>query len=327
MYSFGPIPSRRLGQSLGVNNIPPKYCSYSCTYCQVGRTDHLHINRRSFYKPEDIFEDVRNRIEKILQKEGSIDYLSFVPDGEPTLDIYLGKEIDLLKPLGYRVAVFSNASLVWQENVRTDLLKSDWVSFKIDTTDEETRRSLNRPHKKLSLNAILEGMLIFAAEFKGFLATETMLVKGINDSEKNLRGIANFLEHLQPSAAYISVPIRPTAEPEMYVPEEETIYSACRVLNQSIDRVECLLHSNGNEFGFTGQVEDDLLRTTAVQPMREEEVEALLKKSHARWDIIHRLIARGDLIETVYEGRRFYVRRFREKRKKEKTRNNLASNV
>lgn len=318
MYSFGPIPSRRLGRSLGINNIPPKYCSYSCTYCQVGKTDHLFIKRRFFYEPKDIYDDVRNRVERILQKEGSIDYLSFVPDGEPTLDINLGKEINLLKPLGYRIAVFSNASLIWQESVRAELLKADWVSLKIDSINEGTWRKVNRPHKNLSLNAILEGMLIFAADFKGFLATETMLVRGINDSEDNFQNISKFLAHMQPSAAYISVPTRPTAEPEMSVPDEESIYSASRILGKSVNRVECLISDNSDEFGFTGQVEEDLLRTTAVHPMSEEAVDALLKKSHARWDTIHRLIARGDLIETIYEGRRFYVRRFPEKHKKEK---------
>jgi wyosine [tRNA(Phe)-imidazoG37] synthetase (radical SAM superfamily) len=318
MYSFGPIPSRRLGRSLGINNIPPKYCSYSCTYCQVGKTDHLFIKRRFFYEPEDIYDDVRNRVERILQKEGSIDYLSFVPDGEPTLDINLGKEINLLKPLGYRIAVFTNASLIWQESVRAELLKADWVSLKIDSIDEGTWRKVNRPHKNLSLNAILEGMLIFAADFKGFLATETMLVRGINDSEDNFHSISKFLAHMQPSAAYISVPTRPTAEPEMSVPDEGSIYSAFRILGKSVNRVECLISDNSDEFGFTGQVEEDLLRTTAVHPMSEEAVDALLKKSHARWDTIHRLIARGDLIETIYEGRRFYVRRFPEKHKKEK---------
>lgn len=309
MYSFGPIPSRRLGQSLGINNIPPKHCSYSCIYCQVGKTDNMRIERQAFYDPQAIFEDVQNRIEQILQKEGKIDYLSFVPDGEPTLDLNLGQEIELLKPLGFKIAVFTNASLVWREDVRADLAKADWVSLKVDVVEETTWRKINRPHKHLHLDMILEGMLAFAAEFKGILATETMLVKGINDNDENFQAIAEFLKRLQPSLAYLSIPTRPTAEPDAFAPDEKKIRRGYRILHKPLKQVECLTSENEDEFGFTGQVEEDLLRTTAVHPMTEEAVEKLLKKSHARWDTIHRLIARGELLEMVYKGKRFYIRR------------------
>lgn len=313
MYSFGPIPSRRLGQSLGINNIPPKYCSYSCIYCQVGKTDHLKIERGEFYNPKDIVNDVQNRIQQILEKEGKIDYLSFVPDGEPTLDIHLGEEIDLLRPLGYNIAVFTNSSLIWREDVQADLLKADWVSLKIDSVDEPTWRKINRPHRRLNLKKIMNGMLAFAGKFKGFLAIETMIVKGVNDSDENFQAIAEFLKDLQPDAAYLSVPTRPTAEPDAFPPDESKIRKGYRILHKPVDNVECLTSEEEGEIGFTGQVEEDLLRTAAVHPMSEEAVESLLKKSYARWDIIHRLIAQGDLLEMVYKGKRFYLRRFSKK--------------
>lgn len=313
MYSFGPIPSRRLGQSLGINNISPKHCSYSCIYCQVGKTDHLSIGRQEFYDPEDIFMDVQNRIQQILEKEGKIDFLSFVPDGEPTLDTHLGKEIEMLKPLGYNIAVFTNSSLIWREDVQTDLMKADWISLKIDSVDEPTWRKINRPHRHLNLEKILNGMLTFAREFKGFLATETMLVKGVNDSDENFQTIAEFLKDLHPAAAYLSIPTRPTAEPDAFPPDENKIQKGYRILHKPVENVECLTSEEDGEIGFTGQVEDDLLRTAAVHPMTEEAVESLLKKSYARWDTIHRLIAQGDLLEMVYKGKRFYIRRFSKK--------------
>jgi len=97
---FGPVPSRRLGRSLGINNIPPKICSYSCVYCQLGRTLRMEIERRAFYEPEELIRAVRERVEELREGGERIDYLTFVPDGEPTLDSNLGEEIAALKDLG-----------------------------------------------------------------------------------------------------------------------------------------------------------------------------------------------------------------------------------
>jgi len=102
MITFGPVPSRRLGRSLGINNIPPKVCTYSCVYCQLGRTPRMQVEQEAFYKKEKILQDVANKIKEVEKRGEIIDYLSFVPDGEPTLDINLGQEIKLLKPLDIR---------------------------------------------------------------------------------------------------------------------------------------------------------------------------------------------------------------------------------
>ena len=110
MIAFGPVPSRRLGRSLGINHIPPKVCTYACVYCQLGRTIKMQVERGTFYEPEDILKDVRDKVEKSREVGEAIDYLSFVPDGEPTLDVNLGREIELLKPLGIKIAVITNGS-------------------------------------------------------------------------------------------------------------------------------------------------------------------------------------------------------------------------
>ncbi len=151
---FGPVPSRRLGRSLGINNIPPKTCSYSCVYCQLGTTSRLIPERMSFYEPEDIIKSVNFKIEQARIKSEPIDYLTFVSDGEPTLDYSLGKEIEALKSSGKKVAVITNASLIWREDVRKDLQKSDWISLKIDAISEHIWRKVDRPHKSLNLNSI-----------------------------------------------------------------------------------------------------------------------------------------------------------------------------
>ena len=130
--SFGPVPSRRLGRSLGINNIPAKVCSYACVYCQLGKTLHNQIKRTPFYAVDDLVLSAKMRIEATKEKNETIDYLAFVPDGEPTLDIHLGDEIEALHNFGIKIAVISNASLIWREDVREDLCKADWVSLKVD---------------------------------------------------------------------------------------------------------------------------------------------------------------------------------------------------
>ena len=149
MIAFGPIPSRRLGRSLGINNIPPKVCSYSCVYCQVGITDSMSVHRRNFFPPEEIFDEVKNRVSQLRDADENIDYLSFVPDGEPTLDINLGRTIEKLKTFAIRIAVITNSSLLWDDTVKRDLMHADWICLKIDSVRNNIWHKINRPHTRL----------------------------------------------------------------------------------------------------------------------------------------------------------------------------------
>ena len=311
MIAFGPVPSRRLGRSLGINNIPPKICTYSCIYCQLGRTIKMQVKRRTFYEPEEVLRDVHDKVEKARGAGERIDYLTFVSDGEPTLDINLGREIELLRPLGIKIAVITNGSLIEREDVREDLLGADWVSLKIDSTRREIWRKIDRPHGTLRPDSILDGALEFASEFKGELVTETMLVAGVNDDDDHIREVAGFLARLRPATAYLAIPTRPPAEEWVQPPGEEVINRAYQIFSKSVDRAEYLIGYEGNAFAFTGNVEEDLLSITSVHPMREDAVSEFLARAGADWSVIHRLIAQERLIEMEYEGRKFYMRKLR----------------
>ena len=309
MIAFGPVPSRRLGRSLGINNIPPKNCTYSCVYCQLGRTKEMQVKRRAFYEPKEILHAVQEKVGKARESGESIDYLTFVPDGEPTLDVNLGPEIELLKPLGIRIAVITNGSLIWHEGVRAELAKADWVSLKVDAASEHIWRRVDRPHKTLRLAAIQEGMLQFSESYSGKLVTETMLVTGLSDGEDHLREVAGFLARLRPDVAYLAIPTRPPAEAWAQPPDEDVINRAYQVLGERVDHVEYLVGYEGNAFAFTGNVEDDLLSITAVHPMREDAVDEFLDKARADWSVVRQLVAQDRLFETEYGGHRFYLRR------------------
>jgi wyosine [tRNA(Phe)-imidazoG37] synthetase (radical SAM superfamily) len=309
MITFGPVPSRRLGRSLGINNIPPKICTYSCVYCQLGRTLRMQPNRQAFYEPEEVWHAVRDRIARATEAGEAVDYLTLVPDGEPTLDINLGSTIELLKQSDLPVAVITNASLISRQDVREELLSADWVSLKIDAVEERIWQRIDRPHGTLQLASIMEGARHFAQVYHGDLATETMLLAGINDSEEHLTAIADYLPSLEPSAVYLSIPTRPPAEKWVRAPAEKTLNRAYQILSEQLRRVEYLIGYEGNAFAFTGDVEQDLLSITAVHPMREDAMSSYLARAGAEWTLVERLVAQGELVETEHDGHTFYLRK------------------
>lgn len=308
MIVFGPVPSRRLGQSLGVNNIPPKVCSYSCVYCQVGVTDKPETQPRAFYPPERVATEVHERVGNLRERGETIDYITFVPDGEPTLDIHLADTIDLLKPIGLPVAVISNGSLLWQPEVRERLAHADWISLKLDAADEATWRKVNRPADDLVLDRVLEGMHAFLTGFNGFLATETMLVAGINDAEEQVSAIAEAVASLKPNKAYFAVPTRPTAESGTQGPDPEAYACAIRAFKSKVSEVEELTDYVAGAFGFSGDAETDILSITAVHPMSEADVAVFLTKAGAKFDLADALVVRGLLKRVRHGDQTFYVR-------------------
>lgn len=310
MLTFGPVPSRRLGRSLGINNIPPKICTYSCIYCQLGKTSKMKIEPQVFYSSSQIFKEVQDKVKKSKEKGELIDYLTFVPDGEPTLDINLGQEIKLIKSLGIKIAVITNSSLIDKKLVRENLTKADLISFKIDSVEEEIWRKVDRPNRSLSLKDILNSMLKFKENFKGEIITETMLVKDINDNSQHIKKVANFIAKLKPSRAYLSVPIRPPADSRVQSPSEKVVSQSYNLFKKKVDRVEYLIGYEGNAFAFTGEVKEDILSITSVHPMREDALKDFLGRANSDWLVIERLIKQGKLVESEYEGHKFYIRKF-----------------
>ncbi|MEJ2186435.1 MAG: radical SAM protein [Gemmatimonadota bacterium] len=308
MIAFGPVPSRRLGRSLGINHIPPKVCTYSCIYCQVGRTNRLRTGRCPFLGVPAVVEAAVEKLEAARRSGEPVDYLTFVPDGEPTLDAELGSMIDALRSLGIPIAVVTNGSLLDHADVREELTGADWVSLKVDTVDEARWRQVNRAHGRLRLPRILDGMQEFAAGFDGRLVTETMLLAGLNDAERQLRAAASFIATLKPTTAYLAVPTRPPAEPWVRPATPPSITRAYEVFRALVGRVELLIGYEGDAFAATGDPKEDLLAITAVHPMREQAVARFLRRTGASPSIVAELVQRGELIEVAYGGHRYIMR-------------------
>lgn len=308
--AFGPVPSRRLGRSLGINNIPPKSCSYSCLYCQVGASRGTMTEPQEFYSPQAIYQAVSEQLDKARDAHETVDYLTFVPDGEPALDSQLRKAIELLRPLNIPIAIISNASLLWRKEVRQAMAKADWVSVKIDSTDEASWRRINRPDASLRLEVILDGIRQFAEQFRGELVSETMLIEGINDSTEQVTGVAGFLARIPVRTAYLAIPTRPTAEPNIHGPQEGVVNEAFQILADHLPQVEYLIGYEGDAFAFSGDVRQDLLSITAVHPMRESAVRQLLQRANADWTVVEEMLTKGSLRQVDYLGQCYYMRTF-----------------
>jgi wyosine [tRNA(Phe)-imidazoG37] synthetase (radical SAM superfamily) len=308
MIAFGPIPSRRLGRSLGINHIPPKACSYSCTYCQVGRTTDLTIERRTFHDPAVVAADVAARVGELRRRGEAIDWLSFVPDGEPTLDSSLGRAIELVKPLGIPVAVITNGTLLWRPDVRQELALADWVCVKVDAVAEAQWNRVDRPHPALALADVLDGMRRFADEYPGELNTDTMLVAGVNDGEAHVRAVARFIAELRPRRAFLAIPTRPPTESTVLPPDPAVLERACAIMRAHIPVVECLFDYEGGEFAVTEDAAGDLLRIAAVHPVRRDAALELLARGGRDPATLDELVAAGDLVELAYGGRPFVAR-------------------
>ena len=188
------------------------------------------------------------------------------------------------------------------------LHKADWVSLKVDTVDEKIWRQINQPHPELRLPEILHGIQRFAKSYQGILATETMLVAGINDTSELVGGVSEFLAMVEPRTAYVAAPIRPPAQSIVHVPSEDIIVQAYEILKTKLKNVQYLIGYEGDSFSSTGDPMRDLLAITAVHPMREEAVRQFLSKAGCDWSFIQELLDQGKLKEAQFAGKRFYVR-------------------
>jgi wyosine [tRNA(Phe)-imidazoG37] synthetase (radical SAM superfamily) len=309
MIVFGPVPSRRLGRSLGVNHIPFKHCTYSCTYCQLGATPRTEIERRPFLATERILTAVRRKLEELRRDGGEVDIVTLVPDGEPTLDRRLGRHVRALRTLGLPVAVITNGSLLHLPEVREELASADVVSLKVDTTRNKTWRRLNRPHPSLRMDTFISGIRDFAGGYSGELLTETMLVSGINDSERAVAEVTAFLASIRPSRVCLAVPVRPPADAGVRPPASEALLRACRMMRQALPSVELLVSGEEGAFGTTGDAAEDLLAILAVHPMREESARRYLADAGVSWELVERLLREGRIARLEFLGRTFLARR------------------
>ncbi|NLI95755.1 MAG: radical SAM protein [Synergistaceae bacterium] len=269
-YVYGPVPSRRMGLSLGVSPIPKKFCNYSCIYCQLGRTDHLSNVRQEFFPLEEILVEVRD----YLSRGDGFDVVTLVGEGEPTLYLKLGELITGIKALTDKpVAVITNGALLFEPEVRAALMPADLVLPSLDAFDEKSFRQINRPSRELDFESVYRGLQVFSLEFLGEIWVETMIVKGINDDEASLRKLKSLLEGIRYDRLFVNVPARPPAEKWVESPDEERLRQAIEILGGI--SMELLVSG-----GFSSKEDDDRQAVLSIirrHPMNAFEIESFLE--------------------------------------------------
>jgi wyosine [tRNA(Phe)-imidazoG37] synthetase (radical SAM superfamily) len=296
-YLYGPVPSRRMGLSLGISPIPSKYCNYSCVYCQLGKTKHMTNDRREFFALEDILLEAKEYINNNLE----FDVITIVGEGEPTLYSKLGELLENLKKLSDKpIAVITNGALLYDSKVRDELYQADIVLPTLDAFDERSYRKINRPYGKITYEIFFKGLQEFSKNYKGQLWLEVMLVKGINDSEKALVKLKEKLGQIEYDKVYINVPARPPAEKWVEMPKTESIKMALEILGGI--SIESLVSE-----GFYSEIKDDyeaILSIIKRHPMNNFEIKTFLEQRKSI-DIrkIFEKLDKNDKIEKIeYKG-------------------------
>jgi wyosine [tRNA(Phe)-imidazoG37] synthetase (radical SAM superfamily) len=275
-YVYGPVPSRRLGQSLGVDTIPLKTCNWNCVYCQLGRTVPLTNERKEYIPSADILAEVKAALAS--HQPGEIDWVTFVGSGEPTLHSNIGWLIREVKAIAdLPVAVITNGSLLYLPEVRQALAQADVVMPSLDAGTAVLYRQLNRPHPDVCFDRLVNGMIAFREAYSGQIWVEVMLMQGLNDTEAALHEIAAVLYLIQPDEAHINLPTRPPAETWVRPSDKEGLLRARAILGD----IATVVHPVEGEFDLSGYdtAVDAIIAIITRHPMRQEELERTL----ARW--------------------------------------------
>jgi len=283
-----------------------KTCSYSCIYCQLGRTIRTSILRRRYCEPEE----VARVVERALENVDRVDYLTFVGDGEPTLYSLLGKAATLVsREFGYRVALISNASLVWRRDVREDSTVFDFVSMKLDAATPSVFRRVNRPDNAIRISAIISGLEELSKEISGILSIETVLVDGVNDGSWHADLLAEALRKVEPYVVYINAPIRPPAEKWVRVPRVDRLRIFAERLSMYLGkhRVILLPLAEIDEVLARASTIESLLEIAKLHPVPLDLALSLLKREHGdkAMEVLRRYLERGSLTIVKYRGREY----------------------
>ena len=260
-YIFGPVPSRRLGFSLGIDLVPFKTCSLDCPYCQLGKTTHKTIQRLAYGSPEEIITELRDA----LERHQKIDYITIGGSGEPTLSTHLGRLITSVKAMtAIPVAVLTNGTLLHSEEVRGELAAADVVIPSLDAVTEDVFARINRPHPRITASRMIEGLKHFREVFPGKLWLEIMVVRGINDSPEEMGRMKRVIASIPFDKVQLNTPVRPSPGRELTPLTEQELTRLKDFLGEPCEVIAAF---TGRQYAGEKAMEEGMLTTIKRHPL------------------------------------------------------------
>lgn len=295
-HVYGPIASRRLGQSLGISPMIHKTCNYNCIYCQLGSTLYL----TNHFQPFEPVQSILDEVDAFLSKGIPFNVVSIAGCGEPTLYTELNALVDGLKARTDKpICLITNGALLYEDIVVKAALKCDIVLPSMNGYDALSHAKLNRPHKALDFNKISHALIDFSRIYKGLLWLEIMVVKGINDHQEAIKGYKKLLDSIQYDRLYLNVPVRAPSQSWVEIPKKSDLL-------EMRDALGGILIDYLSEDSYSDLIEDDYLALKNIlrhHPLHQFEIEAFLAKRNTPYaNIISKLEKDNTIVKSVVKG-------------------------
>ncbi|MBN2592922.1 MAG: radical SAM protein [Sedimentisphaerales bacterium] len=272
-YLYGPVPSRRLGLSCGIDIVPLKVCTLNCIYCQLGTTVQTTVERKEYIPIEPVLAELREALAEGLEA----DYITLAGSGEPTLNSRLGELIDGIKKLtDIPVAILTNGTLLYREDVRADCVKADVVMPSLDAGDEQTFQKINRPNGIISIKKLISGLCTFRKEFMGQLWLEVFFIEGINTDAEHIAKIKKTIELINPDKVHLNTAVRPTAVPNISRLSAEKLQEIAYQLGPKCEVVADWSPTHRRQ--RKSSITEDTLRYQSVTNSKAESLLSMLKR-------------------------------------------------
>ena len=278
-HIFGPVPSRRFGHSLGVDIIPLKYCTLDCIYCQLGRTTHLTVTRKKYSPVKSVLNELK-KVLKLKSNRAKIDCITFSGSGEPTLNSNIGKMISEIKKISnVPVVVLTNGTLLFRQDVKNDLLQADIVAPSLDGIP--SFQKIDRPHKSLDIEKIIDGLEQFRKAYKGKIWLEILFVKDINDSQYEIESLKEAIAKIKPDKIHLNTVVRPSAEDyakplgrKKLLEIRKFFGKNCEIISDKIIKPHhCIEADNGES------IQQKILQILPRRPLRLEDIIGVIKSN------------------------------------------------
>ncbi|RLD11781.1 MAG: radical SAM protein [Chlamydiae bacterium] len=273
-YLFGPVPSRRLGMSLGVDLVPKKVCSLNCVYCEVGKTTKLTLDRKEYIK----FDKIKEELTHYFNNNPDPDYITFSGSGEPTLNIFIGEVLQFIKQNkpNIPVAVLTNGTLFYDKNVRKAILNADVVLPSLDAATEGVFKKINRPAKDLSIDKYIKGLIDFRKEFKGRIWLEIFILPGYNDTENELAELKKIILKIKPDSIQLNTLDRPGTISNLRGATKQELQRVSEYWQLNNIQIISSSQERRNIQSFRSDIETAIIETIARRPCTLDDLTKIL---------------------------------------------------